>query len=82
SILYNLVKHFGDQKFGIITQCLVAEKAKRRNRGYIENLLLKINGKLGGQNSHIDTKELKSLPLNHEKTMAVGIDVNHPGIGE
>ncbi|OTF71793.1 hypothetical protein BLA29_012308, partial [Euroglyphus maynei] len=32
SILYNLVKHFGDQKFGIITQCLVAEKAKRRNR--------------------------------------------------
>ncbi|XP_075676962.1 protein argonaute-2-like [Dermatophagoides pteronyssinus] len=82
SLLYNMVKHFGDQKFGIVTQCLNVEKAKRRNRGYVENLLLKINGKLGGQNSYIDLNVLKALPLDPTKTMAIGIDVNHPGIGE
>ena len=77
--MYNIVKHFGDQKFGIITQCLLSSKAKRRSRGYIESVLLKVNGKLNGQNSYIDTRDLKSLPFDHMKTMAIGIDVNHPG---
>nr|XP_046909464.1 protein argonaute-2-like isoform X2 [Dermatophagoides farinae] len=80
--LYNAVKHFGDQKFGIVTQCLSVMKAKRRNRGYIENLLLKVNGKLNGQNSFIERQDLQSLSIDHTKTMAIGVDVNHPSYTE
>ncbi|OTF80325.1 argonaute-2-like protein, partial [Euroglyphus maynei] len=76
--LYNTVKHFGDQHFGIATQCMLVAKAKRRNRGYTENILLKVNGKLCGKNSFIEKEDLQSLSIDHKKTMAIGIDVNHP----
>nr|SZF06506.1 protein argonaute-2-like [Psoroptes ovis] len=78
SKFYQMIKHFGDQKFGIATQCMEFQKVKRRNRGYLENLLLKVNGKLCGKNSFIEEVDLKSLPIDHTKTMAIGIDVNHP----
>ncbi|XP_027194229.2 protein argonaute-4-like [Dermatophagoides pteronyssinus] len=77
--LYNAVKHFGDQKFGIVTQCMLVSKAKRRNRGYTENILLKVNGKICGKNSYIENEDLQSLSIDHKKTMAIGVDVNHPG---
>lgn len=40
--------------------------------------MLKINGKLGGQNNVIDTRFLQRLPIDHAKTMVLGVDVNHP----
>nr|SZF06499.1 argonaute-2-like protein [Psoroptes ovis] len=80
--LYETIKQIGDQKFGIITQCLKSIKAKKSPRGYIENLLLKINGKLGGKNSHIHPRDLESFDFDCRKTMIIGIDVNHPGHNE
>nr|AUI38422.1 argonaute 8 [Dermatophagoides farinae] len=77
--MYNMVKFCGDQKYGFATQCLNSMKAKQRGRGYLDNVLLKVNGKIGGQNSIIDASEWKKLPFDHAKTMVCGIDVNHPG---
>lgn len=77
-----MVKHFGDQKFGLITQCINTIKAKHRKPSYIDNILLKVNGKLGGKNSVIEENILEQLPFNHKQTIILGIDVNHPTQGE
>lgn len=50
--------------------------------GYFETFLLKVNGKLGGQNSALDPQALRSLPFNCSETMLVGVDVSHPGESE
>ena len=77
--IYSYIKHICDQKAGIVTQCFKLENAATTPRGYQENILLKINGKLGGQNNVIDTRFLQRLPIDHAKTMVLGVDVNHPG---
>ncbi|KPM04151.1 argonaute-2-like protein [Sarcoptes scabiei] len=79
--LYNIIKHVGDQRFHIITQCINTEKAKSRNRGYIENLLLKVNGKLGGIVSIVHEDMWRQFSIDVKKTMIVGIDVSHPSAG-
>lgn len=78
SEIYNQVKHFCDQKFGLMSQCFDVEKMVQIPGGYFDNFLLKVNGKLGGLNSVIDESELYKLPFNISKTMFVGLDVNHP----
>ena len=80
--MYNLVKHACDQNYGIISQCFRAEKLERSPNGYFENLLLKVNGKIGGQNTALESSELLKLPFNPAETMLVGMDVNHPGSTE
>lgn len=78
-LIYRVVKHVSDQKLGIPSQCMNSLKIKSRKGGYLDNLLLKINGKMGGQNSIVDNSAFKRFKFNHEKTMVIGIDVNHPG---
>lgn len=74
------MKHYCDQVYGVISQCFKADHLGRIPRGYFDNLLLKINGKIGGQNNVLDVAAYRSLlPALSQLTMIVGIDVNHPG---
>lgn len=82
SIMYNLIKHSCDQKYGIVSQCFKADYINEQPGGYFENLLLKVNGKIGGQNIVVNPQVLNELPFNYKRTMILGVDVNHPGATE
>ena len=56
----------------------MTEKALQLPGGYFDNFLLKVNGKMNGLNAVVDPSMVQSLPFNMERTMFVGIDVNHP----
>lgn len=45
---YNMIKRLGDCLQGFATQCMVIEKAIKRDPSYFQNVALKINLKLGG----------------------------------
>ncbi|KAF5357368.1 hypothetical protein D9758_005903 [Tetrapyrgos nigripes] len=88
--LYNAIKRFGDVTVGVATQCVRwTEKIYRGyNAGkcnqYHNNLILKINGKLGGINHIPASKIVKSLSEREGKKgtfMIIGADVSHPGPG-
>ena len=66
----------------MISQCFKSEILNRIPPGYFDNFLLKVNGKIGGQNSALDPEALRTLPFDTSRTMMVGIDVNHPGEAE
>ncbi|KAG9080369.1 hypothetical protein FRC06_006673, partial [Ceratobasidium sp. 370] len=59
--LYRAIKHFGDVKRGVPTQCLNAFKAKGGNDQYWANVCLKVNAKLGGINSILDPQAREFL---------------------
>ena len=40
--IYGLTKHYCDQKYGLMTQCLKAEYFADLPNGYFENFLLKV----------------------------------------
>ncbi|XP_017494677.1 PREDICTED: protein argonaute-2-like, partial [Rhagoletis zephyria] len=79
--VYKAVKYFSDTEVDFISQCVRAEKAKAPPKGYFENVLDKINAKIGGINTAVSEDYLKGLllPFEVKETMLVGIDVNHPG---
>lgn len=75
---YEEVKRIAETYGSVYTQCLVASNiVKLSNPSFASNLLLKINAKLGGMNWGIDKKMLKD-----KSTILIGIDVNHPGVGD
>ena len=76
--MYGLVKYVCDQVVGIPSQCFKAEYLDRLPNGYFDQFLLKVNAKMGGRNSMVDPRQLSMIPFNMERTMFVGIDVNHP----
>lgn len=78
SQIYGLVKYHCDQLYGVVTQCFKSDYISEAPRGYFENFLLKVNGKLGGLNAVVDSNALRGLPFQMEKCMMVGLDVNHP----
>jgi eukaryotic translation initiation factor 2C len=64
---------------GIMTQCVIGKHVHVTKPSYSQNLALKINAKLGGVNSFIDTiHELSGLGSSEEPTMLMGADVTHP----
>ncbi|RDX56915.1 Piwi-domain-containing protein [Lentinus brumalis] len=71
------VKHWGDIKMTISTQCVRSGKWERCNDQYCNNVALKINSRLGGVNSAINS------PFNDvlKESMVIGADVGHPGPG-
>ncbi|KAG8686518.1 hypothetical protein FRC08_012472, partial [Ceratobasidium sp. 394] len=79
--LYQAVKHFGDVKRGVPTQCLNAFKAKKGNPQYFANVWLKANAKLGGINSILDPQAQKFLSDPANPVMIIGADVMHPAPG-
>ncbi|TFK69591.1 Piwi-domain-containing protein [Pluteus cervinus] len=77
--IYTRIKHFGDIRQGVATQCLLVNKAKRANDQYWANVLLKINVKLGGMNVIPDPAA--SAVLTSTPTLVIGADVIHPPPG-
>ncbi|KAK3329622.1 Piwi domain-containing protein [Apodospora peruviana] len=86
----------GDVAHGVQTVCmrkkaLKNDKTKRINDGqeenkvnqYIDNVLLKVNSKLGGDNQHVTfaSQSLRETQGKTPKTMIVGLDVTHPSPG-
>ncbi|PCH38271.1 Piwi-domain-containing protein [Wolfiporia cocos MD-104 SS10] len=69
------IKRFGDTENGVATQCVRQGKWERLNDQYCNNIALKINAKLGGENSATANQ---ILPAGF---MVVGMDVGHPGPG-
>ncbi|GAB2246018.1 hypothetical protein Droror1_Dr00001511 [Drosera rotundifolia] len=69
-------------KFGVTTQC--ASPVKITNQ-YLDNLLLKINSKLGGVNSLLAAEQVSCIPpIKDIPTMILGMDVSHgcPGLSD
>lgn len=86
--VYGRIKFLADLKLGILTVCTVPSKFIKgkgpkgtadfriMDPGYVANVAMKINMKLGGKNHTLQDKYLG--PLMDESTMMVGIDVSHP----
>ncbi|KAJ6218814.1 hypothetical protein RDWZM_004626 [Blomia tropicalis] len=74
TLIYALTKYACDKTHGFICQCFRADRIDDTPRGYFDNFLLKVNGKLDGRNC--------DLPFESRRTMFVGVDVNHPGATE
>ncbi|GAA5840147.1 hypothetical protein JCM11251_000616 [Rhodosporidiobolus azoricus] len=77
---YGEIKRFGDITMGVATQCLFINKARRGNREYYQNVVLKMNHKLAnGQNSVLRTEDLGIIA--EKPTMIVGLDISHASPG-
>ncbi|THV07876.1 Piwi-domain-containing protein [Dendrothele bispora CBS 962.96] len=83
--LYIDMKRFGDIESGVVTQC-VRWTAKihrgyeaRKCNQYHNNLILKINAKMGGINYTPDSRIMHFV--SRVPTMIVGADVSHPSPG-
>ncbi|KAJ7061559.1 ribonuclease H-like domain-containing protein [Mycena amicta] len=79
--IYNIVKHWGDVRQGVATQCLKSKKCGRANAQYWANVALKINVKRGGVNVITDPSQVGSLYDPHLPTVVMGADVMHPPPG-
>ncbi|KAG9011981.1 hypothetical protein FRB90_006887 [Tulasnella sp. 427] len=73
--LYYKIKHIGDVKLGIATQCLKASKCAKGGRDYSTNVSLKINAKLGGTNVVLKPADAKFL--SDQPVLVLGADVMH-----
>ncbi|XP_019438722.1 PREDICTED: protein argonaute 16 isoform X1 [Lupinus angustifolius] len=66
-------------EFGVVTQCICPVKITDQ---YLNNVLLKINSKLGGINSLLAIEHSGHLPLVKDTpTMILGMDVSHGSPG-
>ncbi|KAI8998763.1 Piwi domain-containing protein [Trametes punicea] len=79
------VKHWGDIKMRVATQCVRSPKWQRANDQYCNNVVLKrvisclaINARLGGTNSVLVSDAAAFL---QQHCMVIGADVGHPGQG-
>jgi len=81
--IYNAVKHFGDITFGIPTQCLKSFNCRKAKQQYWNNVMLKVNVKLGGINVIPDPSSLAASALldPENPTIVMGADVAHPPPG-
>lgn len=81
--LYREIKFVGDCLKMLATQC-VHQKNTRRFRDvlYINNLLLKVNSKLGGVVSELGQKASMPAFLTQPRIMTIGIDFTHPSPGK
>ncbi|KAJ3206445.1 Eukaryotic translation initiation factor 2C [Clydaea vesicula] len=59
--IYNEIKKVAETDLGIMTQCLQQKKVAEQKGGYFQNLILKINAKLGGVNAYVVPSD---IPLN------------------
>lgn len=67
---YSFIKRYSDLELGIRTQCVKAMTLRKPN--VFPNLLLKINGKLGGVNWQVNDL------IKSDLVMVFGADVTHP----
>lgn len=90
--MYNAIKRTGDLELGIASQCCL-EKHVGNDRGgrsremYCDNLILKINSKLGGQNAAVrgygadPSSRIPDVPFVNVPHIVLGADVTHPMVG-
>jgi len=90
---YSTIKNVADYA-GIATQCCKYKNVEREPSGYLQNLMLKINTKIGGVNHTLATRSgeekaptFQSPPASigwvfDEPTMLIGMDISHPEPGE
>ncbi|KAK9267580.1 hypothetical protein L1049_010008 [Liquidambar formosana] len=72
---YGIIKRVCETKLGIISQCCMPTKVHNQPKQYLENLALKINVKVGGQNTVL----FDNFPLiSDHPTIIFGADVTHP----
>jgi len=64
--------------YGIVSQCIDTKNIKKVPDDYFESFLLKVNAKLGGQNTVFDESAVKTFPFHCDRTMIVGVDVQSP----
>jgi len=79
SSTYGEIKRYCETEVDVPTQCLAANKVKKKQPAYIANVLLKINVKVGGTNWIIPRDNFKffmSTP-----SIIFGADVTHAGPG-
>ncbi|CAF1174819.1 unnamed protein product [Rotaria sordida] len=78
--VYDYVKQCGNQRYGLVTQC-VSFQALERNLSkldmYVQNLSQKINAKMGCINGVVNLKAALSRPSNEDLFMFFGADVTH-----
>ncbi|TFY63508.1 hypothetical protein EVJ58_g3223 [Rhodofomes roseus] len=75
------IKHWGDIRRYVPTQCVRAGKWERVSDQYCNNVALKINAKIGGINSKIIPTLSGLKALVPPRTMVIGADIGHPGPG-
>ncbi|KAJ3207338.1 Eukaryotic translation initiation factor 2C [Entophlyctis luteolus] len=86
SSVYDEVKFLAETKFNLMTQCLLSTKhfgQRGLARGVQVNLALKINAKLGGINTTVDTDRYLNIlgKARSAPTMIMGADITHPPVG-
>ncbi|KAJ7583392.1 Piwi domain-containing protein [Mycena floridula] len=74
------VKHWGDVERGVMTQCLKEDKLQKASAQYFANVALKVNGRLGGINSVVNSSMYRQF-CEAEPFMFVGVDVGHASPG-
>ncbi|KAH8999090.1 argonaute-like protein [Lactarius akahatsu] len=79
--IYTAVKHFGDVATGVVTQCMKSSKCFRAKPQYYANITLKLNVKLGGVNSVLESPDIPFLTDSANPTIVMGADVIHPAPG-
>lgn len=78
--LYAEIKRVSDTVLGIPTQCLQVKHTKMPKKQYCANVCLKMNVKLGGANSYLNTREVPFI--SERPTIVMGADVTHPSPGD
>lgn len=87
SATYGKIKLCGDVHLGVVTQVCLEKNIlyDRQLRSYCDNLVLKINAKLGGENSLVRTNTdediLSVLKGASKSCIILGADVSHPMVG-
>eukprot|EP00897_Mesotaenium_endlicherianum_P007378 jgi/Mesen1/6669/ME000342S05758 len=83
--LYGDIKRVCETDIGIVTQCCLQKHVYKCNPQYLANLALKINVKVGGGNTVLNsilTKQLRILSNDTSPTIVFGADVTHGSPGE
>ncbi|KAJ3150918.1 argonaute 1 [Geranomyces variabilis] len=79
--IYSDIKRISETEMGLMTQCAMSRQAMKLDAGYVGNLILKLNAKLGGVNVFLDPmRQLRCLGAPTD-TMILGADVTHPPPG-
>uniref|UniRef100_A0A131XXA7 Putative eukaryotic translation initiation factor 2c n=1 Tax=Ixodes ricinus TaxID=34613 RepID=A0A131XXA7_IXORI len=81
SPFYNELKSAGETEIGVMTQCVTDKSITNKcNPMLVNNILQKVNAKLGGVNNTIP-KSVKSVIFS-KPVIVMGADVTHPGAKE
>ncbi|RGB37332.1 Piwi domain-containing protein [Rhizophagus diaphanus] len=80
SIFYAEIKRASDTVIGIATQCILSNNMRRGKKQYCVNVCLKMNVKLGGENSFLIPEHIQFVA--NQPTILMGADITHPSPGD